>query len=151
FLYTHIFDTFYIIEDTYEAVEWDLMNETKIIEGYSCQLAKTHFKGRDYEVRFTTEIPISAGPWLLHGLPGLILEASDSNHEVKWTFKGFEKMNENLHIQEPINALKISKKQFERLMEAASKNPNAARRAAQEQSKAAGNFGLSMDSSAITL
>lgn len=49
--------------------------------GYSCQLATTEYSGRVWNVWFTVDIPVSAGPWKFHGLPGLILRAEDSEHQ----------------------------------------------------------------------
>ena len=49
--------------------------------GYSCQKATARFRGRDYTAWVATDIPISNGPWLLGGAPGLILEAYDAKRE----------------------------------------------------------------------
>ena len=54
---------------------FDLLPETKEISGYKCQLAKGRTPNGDTAtIWFTEEIPISAGPSNLAGLPGLILE-----------------------------------------------------------------------------
>ena len=39
----------------------------------------TEFKGRKWTVWYSAEIPISDGPWKINGLPGLILDAVDSD------------------------------------------------------------------------
>src|SRR3546814_9475510 len=36
-------------------LNWKVGQETKIIGGYNCQRAETHFKGRDYIAWFTTD------------------------------------------------------------------------------------------------
>ena len=51
------------------------MDSVKTVAGYECHLATTHFRGRDWRVWFTLDIPLSLGPWKLSGLPGLILAA----------------------------------------------------------------------------
>jgi len=64
-------------EDT-ELPEWRIdTNMTKQILGYECIYASCHYRGREWEVWFTPEIPISEGPWKLAGLPGIILKAVD--------------------------------------------------------------------------
>ncbi len=55
-------------------IHWLISEEKKMIDAYECQKATTTFRGRNYTAWFTRKIPISNGPWKLHGLPGLILE-----------------------------------------------------------------------------
>lgn len=54
---------------------WNLTDKFKIIQGYKCQQATINTDdGSKIVAWFTEDIPISAGPLYLHGLPGLILE-----------------------------------------------------------------------------
>ncbi len=81
--------TFYY-DETMEKPQWKLHTETKQIEGYNCQKATASFKGREWVVWYTSELPFSDGPWKLWGLPGLILEAQDSKGYFHFTFRGIE-------------------------------------------------------------
>lgn len=65
-------------EEENEVQQWQIHPETTTILSYPCQKATCRFRGRDWEVWFTMDIPRSEGPWKLHGLPGLILKAQDS-------------------------------------------------------------------------
>ncbi len=56
---------------------WSIHSEKKNILGFSCQKASTTFRGRKWYAWFSTEIPISDGPWKFSGLPGLILRVYD--------------------------------------------------------------------------
>lgn len=65
-------------------VMWKLLSERKKILNFNCQAALGNFRGRIYKVWFTPEIPLSNGPWKLRGLPGMILEAEDSQSEYSY-------------------------------------------------------------------
>ena len=83
-------------EEDNEVPAWELLPDTMTIISYSCQKAVCNFKGRDYEVWFTPEIPRSEGPWKLHGLPGLILKAYDSQGHYMFECTGLTNKNEPL-------------------------------------------------------
>ena len=68
--------------------EWAITDSVKNIIGYECFKATTDFKGRQWTAWFAPEIPVSDGPWKLHGLPGLILEAYDKSHDYEFEAKG---------------------------------------------------------------
>lgn len=74
--------------------EWTETGLTKNIKGLDCQQAICSFRGRDYVAYYSPEIPISSGPFLFGGLPGLILELSDDNSEYVWTIDSFEPTND---------------------------------------------------------
>ncbi|QKG80143.1 GLPGLI family protein [Tenuifilum thalassicum] len=63
-------------------ISWKIEHDTKIIGRFKCQKATCTFRGREYSVWFTPDIPVSFGPWKLSGLPGLILEAADKRSEI---------------------------------------------------------------------
>ena len=50
-----------------------------VINGYLCQKASCHFRGREFIAWFTQEIPISNGPWKFGGLHGLIMKVYDKD------------------------------------------------------------------------
>ena len=61
-----------------EALCWEFRDSVKTVLGYECHLAEADFRGRHWIAWYTLEVPVSAGPWKLWGLPGLICEAYDS-------------------------------------------------------------------------
>jgi GLPGLI family protein len=70
---------YFIIEDSLNIFDWQIFNDTKDILGFTCQLAKTSFRGRDYEAWFTPELPVG-GPWKYDGLPGMILSLEEESN-----------------------------------------------------------------------
>lgn len=81
----------YILTGSFPQQDWQIEEDTKVIDGYTCQKATTNFGGRNYEAWFCADIPMSYGPWKLHGLPGLILSAKDEKGEVVFEYAGFDK------------------------------------------------------------
>lgn len=56
--------------------EWEMLNETKVINGLKCQKASLSNKGRlQWVVWFAPEVPVLAGPFTIIGVPGLVVEA----------------------------------------------------------------------------
>ena len=61
-------------------IAWTLTDDTLTVGGYLCQTATCKFRGVEWHVCYTEEIPSSAGPWRLRGLPGLIVKAENEAH-----------------------------------------------------------------------
>ena len=78
--------------------EWKIGNEKSVILGYNCKKASTNYFGRQWDIYFTTEIPINQGPWKLWGLPGLILKATDKDSLFKYELLSFEKLENDVPI-----------------------------------------------------
>ena len=71
FIFPHDYEGY---ESTPDIV-WTLTNDTLTVGGYLCQQATATHRGVAWTVCYTEEIPSSAGPWRLRGLPGLIIKA----------------------------------------------------------------------------
>ncbi len=61
-------------------IAWTLTDDTLTVSGYLCQQATATHRGVEWRVWYTEEIPSSAGPWRLRGLPGLIVKAESEAH-----------------------------------------------------------------------
>lgn len=61
--------------------DWKILDSTADYSNYHCQLATTHYGGRDWLAWFTSDIPVSDGPYKFMGLPGLIVKMQDSRGE----------------------------------------------------------------------
>lgn len=75
---------------------WALLDSTKSVLDYECQLAEADYHGRKWRAWFTPDIPVQDGPWQLCGLPGLIMEATTADGEYGFTIKGIQKCDEPL-------------------------------------------------------
>lgn len=69
---------FFFYEEPLPKWDWKLYGETREVCGYLCHKASAKYAGRTWTAWYTEEIPSGAGPWLLYGLPGLILAATDN-------------------------------------------------------------------------
>lgn len=95
-------------------LNWQVLNETKDIKGFTCRLAKTITDtGDTYFAWFTNDIPISDGPFRFKGLTGLVLEVYNKNKTIEiyaTEIKRSEEMIEPLNYGNDIKTK--SKKQF---------------------------------------
>ena len=76
FIFPHDYEGY---ESTPE-IAWTLTDDTLTVGGYLCQQATATHRGVAWTVCYTEEIPSSAGPWRLRGLPGLIVKAESEAH-----------------------------------------------------------------------
>jgi GLPGLI family protein len=105
---------------------WALTNDTLTILGYRCNKATTRFRGRNWEVWFTLEIPISDGPWKFSGLPGLILKATEDKKNFEFTCIAVEKPNRTDEITFLNgNYIETTKADFRTLKQRYADNPAA--------------------------
>ena len=65
----------YETQEKRKPIKWTLNDSTLTVGGYQCKTAVCQLHGRKWTVRYAEDIPTTAGPWKLCGLPGLIVEA----------------------------------------------------------------------------
>lgn len=103
----NITDNYFSVSDNL-TIDWRVLsNQTKKIGTYTCQKALAQVRGREYEVWFTSEVAVSGGPWKLHNLPGLILEATSTDQKYRFLFDRIETVepsmaNLNYVFREPV-------------------------------------------------
>jgi GLPGLI family protein len=123
-----LFDNMYHYSEPKPIIDWEIADEQKIIQNYLAQKASTTFRGRNYTVWFTPEIPLPFGPWKLNGLPGLILDVQDEKNEVRFKFTEFEVLeSEDVLIAVPkgFKIKKTSKAEFEKVYQLFAEDPVA--------------------------
>ncbi len=132
----------FLVEDELEKHDWKLTNETKMIAGYECfkatkiieipvlkvRVSANGFEGeeevnkkpkmRQQEVVawYTAQIPISNGPGMYHGLPGLILGVYDGMANIVC-----DKINVNpkkeIVIKEPEKGTKVNQEEYDQIVQ----------------------------------
>ncbi len=75
----------FLIKGDIKQRQWKLTGEQKNIQGYTCMKALLQDTSRQVEAWFTPQIPVSAGPDLWGGLPGIILELTDAKNQRAFT------------------------------------------------------------------
>lgn len=123
YVFVPLVDPKYIIKIK-ENLVWNITNKKNKIGKFDCQKAETNYSGRKWIAWFTNEISIQDGPYIFHGLPGLIVEISDEKSD--YNFKLIEVRNfmwKELYLE---NAQKeISWDDFKKLQKTFYDNPFA--------------------------
>jgi GLPGLI family protein len=125
----------FLIEDTLETPEWKLEKDSKQIGKYTCYKATctkktleksfSSINGKDeisedtVEITitawYTPQIPISTGPDVYFGLPGLILEVNDGTTQMLCT-KLILNPKEPVVIEKPTTGERVSEKEYEEIV-----------------------------------
>lgn len=77
-------------EEEMPEFDWELTDSVRNILGYECKGARCSFRGRDWEVFYAEDIPVTEGPWKLCGLPGLIMQAKADGNEYSFVCIGIK-------------------------------------------------------------
>lgn len=86
-----VFRDFIYTEENINSFQWEITGLIDTLYGYPCQLAKINYGGRVWTSWFTSEIPISDGPYKFCGLPGLILKMKDDKNHWNIDFVSIER------------------------------------------------------------
>lgn len=105
--------------------KWTLVPQDSIVAGYQCQKAEAYYLGRHWTVWFATEIPYSDGPWLLYGLPGLILQAEESEGLFAFTCTQIEQIETETLFYPNRKYVECSRQEYRDLMKLLWKSPDA--------------------------
>ena len=90
-VYDDYSDQFAVYNEPFAEMEWEVVaDSTKTILGYECVMAECDYHGRHWKAWFAPGLPMSFGPWKLHGLPGLILKA-EANGGFSFVATGLER------------------------------------------------------------
>lgn len=81
---------FPVFSDSLNLFNWVLVNSEKKIDGNLCKKAICIFRKRAYIAWYDPKIPILVGPWKFSGLPGLMVEIYDDEHNIRWKLKSIE-------------------------------------------------------------
>lgn len=101
----------YIIEDSLQAPDWKILNDMKEVAGHVCMNAfwEDTVKQQKITAWFALDIPVSAGPERLCGLPGLILEVDVNDGGMIITADKIEmkKLTTELNLPKKLKGKKI--------------------------------------------
>ena len=93
-------------------INWELSDDTLTVAGYLCKTAICQLHGRKWTVRYSEDIPTTAGPWKLCGLPGLILEAETDGGIHLFTLVSLQRIVSPIYYETNAITSKISEKKL---------------------------------------
>lgn len=104
----------FMYEESLPDMNWELTDSVKTVCGYKCHQAQAEVYGRTWTVWYATEIPIPYGPYVLGGLPGLILEAVDADGIFHFISVGIEAVHDGSEVDlyGKADAVKCTRKKY---------------------------------------
>ncbi|MFH1764705.1 MAG: GLPGLI family protein [Gemmatimonadota bacterium] len=107
----------FLLTGTRPTYEWKLTGEQSKFLGYSVQKATAVQDSSVIEAWFTPEIPVSAGPGLFGGLPGMILSVSVNDGETLYsaTEVKLDPVDASI-IRAPEDGEKVSPEEYEEIV-----------------------------------
>ena len=107
-----------IIPNIYETreerkpINWELIDDTLTVAGYLCKTATCQLHGRNWTALYSEDIPTSAGPWKLCGLPGLILKAEADDGIHRFTLASLQRIVSPIYYEHNAITTKTSEEKL---------------------------------------
>ena len=114
-------DRYYFRLNKLDNIEWNLSNENNPTN-HQLKKATANYLGRNWIAWYDESIPLSEGPFLFTGLPGLIVEMHDNQDFFKWKLSSYnldfddKKRTRNLIDFGLPKANKINELDFKKIM-----------------------------------
>ncbi|MCJ7934634.1 MAG: GLPGLI family protein [Chryseobacterium sp.] len=97
----------YELKEAMPLLQWKITSDIKVVNNNKCQKALLDYKGRKWEAWFAVDIPISEGPSVFNGLPGLIVSISDSKGNYSFDLLELKKKEENIYTSNNLSVKTI--------------------------------------------
>ncbi len=111
----------YIIEDSLQTPNWKILNDLKEVAGHICMKAMIEdpVKNQKITAWFAQDLPSSAGPERLWGLPGMILEIdiNDGTVIVQASKIVFKKLGQELDLPKKLKGKKITEAAYQEMID----------------------------------
>ncbi len=92
-------------------IAWNLEEGDSTILGVVCSKATCEFGGRKWTAWYSADYPISYGPYLFDGLPGLIFVLEEEKGNFKFTMNGLvnDSAGKEVYLRNPSKLLKTTR------------------------------------------
>lgn len=105
-----------IVEEKTPAFNWELKDDSSIISGISCNSATLNFRGRNFIVWYSPDIPTPFGPWKFYGLPGLIIKVESDDKSILFQLTKLSNVSEE-GIKRPYSNRTITLQEYIRFQQ----------------------------------
>lgn len=132
----------FLIDDAKCENKWNVTSEEKKIGEYNCRKATLDKGGRKWTAWFTTDLPHQAAPRTFAGLPGVVLELSDADNEIRWMFNGIVNStpDSKLYIKMPEKFTPATPAEFKKILRVFALSDNSYVQSSGVMSKRPGHY-----------
>lgn len=78
-----------------DGLKWEIKNEKQKIGNLDCQKAEVDYGGRHWIAWFSESLNLQEGPYIFHGLPGLIIKITDQKLDYDFNLIQLKKTENN--------------------------------------------------------
>lgn len=123
-IYDEFYDKIYKYNDSVD-MKWKITNIYDTFNDMKIRRAETKFRGRNYIAWYTSEVPISDGPYKFRGLPGLIIKLYDSKNEISYSLISLKKLEKGKSLNHNYDkeAVLMSKSKYIKIKKSFKQNP----------------------------